>query len=115
LNELRFEDADFSNWNWEQVHNPREPRGDWSPVVGQSISTQEEAVGIANAILEIEREEYVSFLSDYILRTVQHDPSENIWLFRYGMWQPPNQPIPSRSYFVAIHGDTGEVIQVWYQ
>ena len=108
LNEIRFEEVNLSDMDWEQVPHPAEPHGDWSPVVGQPFSTQEEAGRIANAILEIEQEH--GFFPDFVLFLVRHDFQENIWIFIYG-----ETTDPGADFCIAIHGDTGEVIQAWVQ
>ena len=74
-------------------------------LLGNPIESQEEAIEIANDILD------AGLLSDeLVLSDITHDPNQNIWIFNYGMNEPETL---GWSAHVAIDGNTGELLRRW--
>ena len=89
---------------------------DLSQILGQPINTRDEAVEIANKILESESSPEMEIGQGIIggltleLMLVEHDPGQNIWILVY--WEN-NVDLLSSSFHIAIDGNKGEIIRVW--
>jgi len=94
--------------HWYEQGYTFEPLSDLTTILGQSISTREEAAYIAKQILKSEGFEIDGL--ELVIRRIEHDPNQDIWIFRYG---PNNNNWLGRwSPSVAVSGD-GELLRMW--
>ena len=108
VDEIRFSEVDLLNADWAQVDFPVEPEDYFEQFFDKPIRSREVAINIATSILENEHERG-RFLG-FELRAIDHDPSENIWIFRY--WMPS---VLGSSFSVAMNGENGKVIALWVE
>ena len=83
---------------------------------GKRIETQEEAVYMGERILELCHKDG-RFL-DEVLINVAYSKEENVWLFEYSIDQrdtPIDELIEYGSTYVAISGETGELLIAWVE
>jgi len=100
---------------WHERGGTVEPRVDLTQILGQPITTRDEAIDIANKILEAKSNPEMEIGQELIdgltleLMSVEHDPAQNIWIFGYG----DSGPDPGSSFHVALDGNTGELLRMW--
>jgi len=116
VDEVRFSEVDLLSKEWEQAEFPIEPREYFAQFTGQTISSKEDAVGVADAILE--NEQRAGHFPDFKLTLIEHDPNENIWVFTYGAdWRShyaeTGEILLSSNVLVAMSGENSEVIAMW--
>ena len=112
---IRFREIDLSmpvdgsNDAWDEQGLAIEPRSDLTQILGRSITTRDEAAYVANKILASEQKNGGVFGGEELeLMRVEHDPNENVWIFKY--WE---NTIPSSEFCIAIDGNNGELIRMW--
>jgi len=112
--EVDLSEPDLSGRFWYERGGESQPISDLSQILGQPITTREEAVAIANRILESESHPDMEVGKGIIgglileLMLVEHDPNQNIWIFQY--WQYFTL---GSSLSVAVDGSTGEFLRMW--
>jgi len=93
---------------WDEIGITTEPQSDLSQILGQPIATRDEAVNLANQILESEGQIFDGQVIE--LMSVEYDSSQNIWIFGY---QENRMALGLMSLRVAVCGRTGELLRMW--
>ena len=88
------------------------PNNDLSQVLGQPITTDDEAIEVATEILRLEISEISFDGMSLELTSIVHDPNQNIWIFGYGVSNPD---ILANVFRTAIDGNTGELLRMWIE
>jgi len=101
------EPVSWSRKAWDEVGFDVEPRSDLTQILGQRITTRDEAAYIAYRILANEGNRTGGLESVLVL--VKHDPDKNIWILVYG----DISRVPGSSFSVAVDGESGELIRMW--
>jgi len=83
-------------------------------ILGQPITTRDEAVEIANKVLDLESDQGQGVIGGLTLElmSVEHDPNQNIWIFGY--WEN-NIEVDGSSFHVVVSGDTSELLRMWVE
>ena len=106
------EPVGWSKKAWDEVGIAIEPRSDLTQILGQSISTKDDAAYIANKVLASEQE-MGCIIGGLVLELtlIKYDPGKNIWIFVYG----DISRVPGSNFCVAVNGESGELIRMWVE
>jgi len=104
---VTFTRRNFRNPEWVREEWAGRPADETLEIL-TPISTREEAVYLANQILYTEY--YAAQDMEFKLMWVEYDDRTNRWVFGY--WHPLVLGPPL---YIAIEGDTGEILRVWFE
>jgi len=107
-----YEKLSWDGRSWDERGHAIEPRSDLTQILGQIISTRDEAAYIANEIIASEGSNNIIGGLELELMNVTHDPDRNIWIFGYGV---NDINLLSSSFHVAVDGESGELIRMWVE
>jgi len=116
VREVEFREVDLSKPYWAgemwmdmgaEIDLTVDDTSDLSQFASQAIESREQSEYIANYILE--QQQASGYLRDFVLRSIEHDPAQNIWIFRYA----PYPPVPGMSFYAAVDGDASELLRMW--
>jgi hypothetical protein len=110
---IEFREVDLSKPNeqgstWENIGHTVESSIDFEQFAGQSIATVDEAVSVANMILEHEQSD--DMFGEFELMMIEYDSDKNIWIFIY--WENDTNVLGS-SFHVAVDGNTAKILRLW--
>ena len=91
---------------WHRPGHTIEAWSDLTSILGQPITTRNEAAYIAKQILASEQDSWVENLE---LMVVEHDPNQDIWIF---VFLPNTFDTFTAHFFVSVSGD-GELLRMW--
>lgn len=114
MEKIDFIEIESVNIDWDEIEFPVDPKEIRIPFNSKSISTREDAFCIGKAIIENCWRN--NKFSDYVLLSVVHSISDNIWRFEYSIDQRNkdiNDLIDCGGLYVAIDGDKCELIRAW--
>ena len=106
--EIDMSDPDGGWYFWHERGAGATGDVDLSQFVGRPIETVEMAESVANEILV--QYQAQGFEGGRGLRSIRHDPAQNIWIFSYGSYPP----MPEDSFRAAVDGNTGELLRMWF-
>ena len=109
---VRFAEIDLSEpyWAgamWMDMGRTSAWEVDLSQFANQKIDSLEFAEYIANEIL-LQRQANGS-LRDFVLRQIDYDPLQSIWIFRYAQYPP----VAGMSFYAAISGRNSALLRMW--
>ena len=118
---IEYREVDLSKssrWDglfWYEVGFEVEPTHSTAQILVQDIESRYDAVRSSDAIFESERGNVpISEDLNFGLMLIKHDPGQNIWIYIY--WDVDfliNGP--GSSFYIAVDGDTSEVIRMWVE
>lgn len=126
FNEIpRFRETRISSGRWHYAERIHTSNNDFIYFTGTEVHTYEDAIIVANTILEVERNDEIlmehsgnfdlyrrDFFSGFELVLLEHDKNTGIWIFSFWV---DDIGVFSNSLRVAFNGNTGEIIQMWIE
>jgi len=121
----RFNETEISNERWSEVERIHTSNSDFSFLVGRKVNTREDAIKVANTIIETEKNDdslmehrgnFDLYRRDFFYRfelmLVEHDKYAEVWIFSFWV---NDMRVHSDSFRVAFDGNTGEIIKMWIE
>ena len=112
FDEVRFEEIATVDY-WDRAQFMRSSPLDFTQFLGQTIRSHEDAVRIANAIMEAE--ELLMPGNDgsiFGLVLLEYEPFWNFWIFTY---KDRTLSDTGNSVHIAFDGESGEVLATWWE
>lgn len=115
MKEICITNITHCNIEWEQVEFSIE-LGNLACLQEKRISSEQEAKNIAIEIINEIRE--CGKFYDYVLLSIVHYTSDNIWIFEYSVDQRNQKDddlIDFGGLYVAVDGNNGALIKSWHE
>jgi len=121
----RFQEVQISEERWNGAERIHISNDEFSFLMGKEVHTREEAVNVANIIIETERNDNAlmehsgdfdlyrrDFFDRFELMLIEQDKDAGLWIFSF--WVNDIR-VHSSSLRVAFNGNTGEVVKMWIE
>lgn len=109
MQKITYIEKDVCTIDWNQVEVPVDKSRPGYPKNTDPFDTKEEATEIGQSI--IENYHALGKIPNYELLYISHYVQDNIWVFEYAI---DNIWVEADVFYVAMNGNTGEIIKVWY-
>ena len=97
--------------NWETSFGPSLSERRFPEVRINRIRSDEEAISVGGRMGNFVR---TSINSEFELVGISHDPDMSLWIFRYFYQTGYGEFVFGSSFQVAIDGENGEILRMWW-
>lgn len=95
--------------DWSRYDNIETPNDNLKKFAGKPITAREDAIIIAEAVLENEKKYFLT--NSYELVSVFHDNNDDFWAFQYA--EHHDETVLQNTIYVVVDGSNSEIIAKW--